>query len=534
MQAAAEAAAPPAADAAVLTAIRAAPSADECLSAESAAESPLADEPWRRAFRALASDSTFVEGGFGKAAFKLEERWPFAVSSYTMADVERDVTRMPPQFVASGVRHQGGIYNQPFQPGFGFPDVDARMDSATVVLLNAGFCIPKLAAVSLAMLEVTRLPIWMNVYLSKPGLATSTQLHTDTQDVLLVQSTGRKRWRVYRPPPPNTTPAYDPFARGKGVDHMEFVEADLLLDTVMEPGQVLYIPAGFPHTTDTILEPVEDAVASQPSVHLTVGVDTHLWSLSYAHLRQLALARKGMPPTLADGASVTTLPLPRWALLHAPLPVGFLAAQHGAVGAADEEGAALGAARAAKAAEASVERAEAGAPRKVAKEAAIGARKAAKEAAATAASAAKQPTAIEHEQRLCEAISASLAARMLAAEPERWAAHDAPALAAELELRDAARRMLRHHREVLGVQADMYLRATFEEPATPQALRAFTNAMMADMDTLDAHTASLGSWAAGEEEAAKPAGFGGGGGMGAGAKKGAAGKKKPSAKKKRK
>ena len=58
---------------------------------------------------------------------------------------------------------------------------------------------------STAMLEATRLPIWMNVYLSKPGLTTSTQLHTDTQDVLLIQTTGRKRWRVYRPPPPGFT-----------------------------------------------------------------------------------------------------------------------------------------------------------------------------------------------------------------------------------------------------------------------------------------------------------------------------------------
>ena len=99
--------------------------------------------------------------------------------------------------------------------------------------------------------------------------------------MLLVQSTGRKRWRVYRPPPPGTTPTLDPFARGKGTDHLECDAAELLLDTVMEPGQVLFIPAGFPHTTDTLLEPVEDAIASEPSVHLTVGVDTHLWSLSF-------------------------------------------------------------------------------------------------------------------------------------------------------------------------------------------------------------------------------------------------------------
>ena len=58
--------------------------------------------------------------------------------------------------------------------------------------------------------------------------------------------------------------------------------------------QVLYIPAGFPHETDTI-----GAAASgddaDTSVHLTVGVDTHLWGLSYAKARELALSRAGLP-----------------------------------------------------------------------------------------------------------------------------------------------------------------------------------------------------------------------------------------------
>ena len=199
---------------------------------------PLDDAPWRYAFGALVRDPAFVRRGFGKVPFKLGERWEFAIGAYTMADVERDCTRMPPQFVASGVRHEGGIYNKPFAPGFTFADVDERMDAATVVLLNAGFLVPKLASVSLAMLEASALPIWLNVYLSKPGLTMSTQLHTDKQDVVLVQTTGRKRWRVYRPPPPERTPTLDPFARGKGTDHMALDDADLLIDTITEPGQV--------------------------------------------------------------------------------------------------------------------------------------------------------------------------------------------------------------------------------------------------------------------------------------------------------
>ena len=89
------------------------------------------------------------------------------------------------------------------------------------------------------MLEATQLPIWLNVYLTRPGLSRSTQLHTDKQDVVLVQTTGRKRWRVYAPPPPRAAPQHDPFGRGKGEDQMKARPEDLLIDTVMAPGAPL-------------------------------------------------------------------------------------------------------------------------------------------------------------------------------------------------------------------------------------------------------------------------------------------------------
>ena len=256
--------------------------------------------PWRDAFTKLMTDAAFMEHGWARTAFKLEEKWAFAVGAYTMADVHRDVTLLPPQFVAHGVQWGEGIFNKPMEEGFSADDVDKTMDAATVVMLNAGFVVPTLAHVSLAMIDATQLPIWLNVYLSKPGLARSTQLHTDKQDVLLVQTTGRKRWRVYRPPPPADAPAHDPFARGKGTDVMEERPDDLLIDTVMRPGDVLYIPAGFPHETDTTelggdVSADDDALAAQPSVHLTVGLDTHLWALSYAKLREVRARRAPVP-----------------------------------------------------------------------------------------------------------------------------------------------------------------------------------------------------------------------------------------------
>lgn len=34
---------------------------------------------------------------------------------------------------------------------------------------------------------------------------------------------------------------------------------------------------------------------NDPSVHLTVGVDTHIWGLNYQTLRAYTLARAGVP-----------------------------------------------------------------------------------------------------------------------------------------------------------------------------------------------------------------------------------------------
>ena len=444
--------------------------------------------PWRHAFRNLLQDELFLSHGWARTPFKLREQWDFAVSAYTMADVERDVTRLPPQFVAHGVEHQGGIYNKPMTPGFSFADVDAAMDAATVVMLNAGFVVPKLAAVSLAMLEASQLPIWLNVYLSKAGLERSTQLHTDLQDVLLVQCTGRKRWRVYRPPPPADTPGQSPFSRGKGTDQMARRAEDVVIDTVMEPGQVLYVPAGFPHETDTIGEVVtrSDApAANEPAVHLTIGIDTHLWGLNYAKMREVALgrAKDAGGTALAGGAPLTTLDLPHWTALHTPLPLGFVAS------------ALL------------------------------------RPLCDGAYAAHVAPT--EARSALCEGMVMELARRMRAAEPERWAAaaEDDDALVAAVGLRAAAERMFEHYTAVLRVQAGMYRTAAGamggeSGRAAPSAReqRLAIEAMMREMDRLDDETAALDAWGRGEERAAtaepaKQSGFGGGSGGGAGGKK---------------
>ena len=78
--------------------------------------------------------------------------------------------------------------------------------------------------------------------------------------------------------------------------------------------------AGFPHVTDTNVE------STEPSVHLTLGVDTHVWDLNYASMRDTALKRKKLPTTLDGSFSINKLELEPWSALHTALPLGFAAA----------------------------------------------------------------------------------------------------------------------------------------------------------------------------------------------------------------
>ena len=129
----------------------------------------------------------------------------------------------------------------------------------------------------------------------------------------------------------------------------------------------------FPHSTDTDGSNIDSGV-TDPSVHLTIGLDTHLWGLDYAAMRARALVGDGghapptTPPTyppnppnppnlpkpsqtlpnpsnpskprhtyayavqvltkqsalLKGGRTLNTLPLTQWFHLHDPLPIGFL------------------------------------------------------------------------------------------------------------------------------------------------------------------------------------------------------------------
>ena len=122
----------------------------------------------------------------------------------------------------------------------------------------------------------------------------------------MIQTQGRKRWKVYSPPDCAVKLNVDPFCRGKGEDELSIpILSDegskLLLDVMLVPGDILFVPARFPHTTDTLNCYDENYGGDdnrhgsdkekKSSMHLTLGLDTHVWAMNYMSMRTLALRR---------------------------------------------------------------------------------------------------------------------------------------------------------------------------------------------------------------------------------------------------
>jgi len=109
-----------------------------------------------------------------------------------------------------------------------------------------------------------------NGYLSFGGRGTFGK-HWDTHDVFAIQMMGRKRWQVFAPTLPLPLPQHtSERAAPEGATH-------LVLDCVLERGDLLYIPRGWWHQTI----PLEES-----SFHLSVGTyaatvyDFFMWACS--------------------------------------------------------------------------------------------------------------------------------------------------------------------------------------------------------------------------------------------------------------
>ncbi|WUT00145.1 cupin domain-containing protein [Streptomyces sp. NBC_00708] len=122
-------------------------------------------------------------------------------------------------------------------------------------------------------------PVQANAYVTPPQNR-GFDAHYDVHDVFVLQIEGTKRWIVH--PPVHPDPLRDQPWTDRRRTVTEAARGEPYLDTVLAPGDVLYLPRGWLHAAEA---------QGEVSVHLTLGV--HAWT-------RYALAEQLMRAALAD------------------------------------------------------------------------------------------------------------------------------------------------------------------------------------------------------------------------------------------
>ncbi|HYZ11904.1 MAG TPA: cupin domain-containing protein [Actinomycetota bacterium] len=127
-------------------------------------------------------------------------------------------------------------------------------------------------------------PVQANAYVTPPT-SRGFDVHHDTHDVFVVQTHGRKSWRVYRPLVELAGPE-QPWSESLGEPGSPVLEAEL------RPGDVLYIPRGFPHDAEARRE---------VSVHVTVGITATTWVDAWRRVMRRVSEHRGFRDALPPG-----------------------------------------------------------------------------------------------------------------------------------------------------------------------------------------------------------------------------------------
>ena len=109
-------------------------------------------------------------------------------------------------------------------------------------------------------------PTQANAYLT-PAAERGLGLHYDTHDVVVLQTAGHKRWEIFAPrfEAPLGTQHWSDVGGGEDLEDGDLTP---VLETVLGPGDCLYLPRGFVHRVVS-----ED----EASLHVTVGLHVQTW-----------------------------------------------------------------------------------------------------------------------------------------------------------------------------------------------------------------------------------------------------------------
>ncbi|MDT4925991.1 MAG: bifunctional lysine-specific demethylase and histidyl-hydroxylase [Pseudonocardiales bacterium] len=193
-------------------------------------------------------------------------------------------------------------------------------DGATLVLQALHRTWPPLVHFGSRLAAELGHPVQINAYITPPqnqGFAP----HYDVHDVFVLQVAGRKQWTIH--PPVVEAPLDDqPWEQRRAEVAARAAEAPLI-DTVLEPGDALYLPRGTVHAAQA---------QGELSIHLTVGVHPVTRYQLVRHLLDLVQDDPELRAALPMGVDLSD---PAVLSEHLTATVDLLRARVGAVEPAD-------------------------------------------------------------------------------------------------------------------------------------------------------------------------------------------------------
>ena len=179
-------------------------------------------------------------------------------------------------------------------PRLGTPRVDsgglavALAEGATLILNDVQEVSPGLRALMQSFQDALHTDTFANLYAAWHAQK-AFDLHWDPQDSIILQVSGKKRWKVYKPTRPH--PLED------DIEKPAPPATEPVWEGVLKDGDALYIPRGWWH----VVHPL-----NEPSLHLTVsltppkGIDLLGWAVS--KLRREAVVRADLPALKDESA----------------------------------------------------------------------------------------------------------------------------------------------------------------------------------------------------------------------------------------
>ena len=231
---------------------------------------------------------------------------PEAIGSVTTATLDAHVNSGGFLSARRGLPSaDSGWDTEPFQMRSGTRK--ALEDRGTLILNGVAESMPECAMCALAALDAFEAPCSLNCYATGPGTKVAAPPHADAQGVLVLQTCGTQRWRVWDGRPFRASELNEALTAGKGAP---LTLEEPFLDVILKEGDALYAPAGWPHATSTL----EDA-----SVHLTLGLDHAIFGLDRFSLARALAARGGSRLEVDDAVA-----LPFWAPMNVGATLQYL------------------------------------------------------------------------------------------------------------------------------------------------------------------------------------------------------------------